>query len=156
MTHIELFTFSPYATNCYVCHSDGEAVLVDASCSEPEEVTQITDYVSANGLQMKHLLLTHAHIDHILGCAAMARCFNLPWTAHRDSRLLISTAQAQALMFGTTLEQPPKTQTMDPRGRCNPIWPGKVVSDGNPRARPWLRMLPRRKQQRHNGRRCLV
>ena len=108
MTHIELFTFSPYATNCYVCHSDGEAVLVDASCSEPEEVAQITEYVSANGLQMKHLLLTHAHIDHILGCAAMARCFNLPWTAHRDSRLLISTAQAQALMFGTTLEQPPK------------------------------------------------
>ena len=108
MTQIESFTFSPYATNCYVCHSDGEAVIVDASCVAPEEVAQVSAYVTSRNLRVCHLLLTHAHIDHILGCAALAHEFDLPWTAHRDSRLLIATAKAQALMFGTSIKQPPK------------------------------------------------
>ena len=107
MTQVKSFTFSPYFTNCFVCHSDGEAVIVDASCASPEELAEIVNYVSVHGLTVRHLLLTHAHIDHILGCAALVRSFELPWTAHRDSRLLIVGAKVQAAMFGTSVKQPP-------------------------------------------------
>ena len=110
MTKIQTFTFSPYYTNCYVCHSEGEAVIVDASCSELWEEQQLVDYITRNNLTVRHLLLTHAHIDHIFGCAALARRFGIAWTAHKDSMLLIRLAHEQSLMFNTQLEQPPSPE----------------------------------------------
>ena len=29
---VEPFAFNPFMTNCYLCHDQGEAVLIDASC----------------------------------------------------------------------------------------------------------------------------
>ena len=117
MTKVKSFTFSPYFTNCFVCYSGLEAVIVDASCAGADELSQLNGFVTQHGLKVRHLLLTHAHIDHILGCAAVARAFDLSWTAHRDSKPFLTHAEAQATMFGTSVEQPPL--------------PGNWVSEGD-------------------------
>ncbi len=107
-TYVTPFTFSDFATNCYVCHSDGEAVIVDASCSTDKETSEIVNYVNANNLSVRHLLLTHAHIDHILGCNTLAKQFGLAWQAHRDTSIWLTGAPAQALLYGIRMMQPPK------------------------------------------------
>ncbi|MYF64338.1 MAG: MBL fold metallo-hydrolase [Rhodothermaceae bacterium] len=107
-TYVKPFTFSDFATNCYVCHSDGEAVIVDASCSTEEETSEIVDYINSNNLSVRHLLLTHAHIDHILGCNTLAKQFGLSWQAHRDTSIWLTGAPAQALLYGIRMIQPPK------------------------------------------------
>ena len=106
--HVKPFTFSDFATNCYVCHSDGEAVIVDASCSTDEETSELVNYINSNNLNVRHLLLTHAHIDHILGCNTLAKQFNLSWQAHRDTSIWLAGAPAQALLYGIRMVRPPK------------------------------------------------
>ena len=107
ITHVETFTHNPFGTNSYVCHSNSEAVIVDASCSNEEEETQIADYIRSNGLTVKHLLLTHAHVDHILGCRALSIRYDLLWQAHRDSSTWLEGAPDQARMYGFQMESIP-------------------------------------------------
>jgi len=65
---VEPFTFNSFMTNCYLCYDQGEAVLVDASCDTEAECAQVKGVIDEYGLDVQHLLLTHAHVDHIFGC----------------------------------------------------------------------------------------
>ena len=104
---VKTFTFSPFQTNCYVCHDAGEAVLVDPSCYVEAEQQAVVDYLEENDLTLRHLLLTHAHIDHIFGCAFFAEKYGMAWQMHRGAVPFIKRSQEQAVFFGTPLEPPP-------------------------------------------------
>lgn len=104
---VKSFTFSPFQTNCYVCHDAGEAVLVDPSCSAEAERQAVVTYLEDHDLTLRHLLLTHTHIDHIFGCAFFASTYGMDWQMHRGGVPFIQRSQEQALFFGTPLEPPP-------------------------------------------------
>lgn len=106
--HIESFTFNPFETNCYVCHDGGEAVIVDPSSASPREHRVVVDYLEREGLTVRHLLLTHAHIDHIFGCAFFAARYGQPFALHRDDLTLLRRGPEQAQLFGVSLEAPPE------------------------------------------------
>lgn len=106
--HIQAFTFNPFATNMYVAASGGEAVIVDAASHTPPEHAQVAAYVEAQGLTVKHLLLTHAHIDHIFGCTALTERFGLGWALHPGDRLILAHAPDQARYFGVRLDAVPR------------------------------------------------
>ena len=108
---VKTFTFSPFQTNCYVCHDAGEAVIVDPSCYTEAEQQAVVDYLAANSLTLRHLLLTHAHIDHIFGCAAFAERYGMDWQMHRDGLPFIDRAEEQSVFFGTPLTPPPRPTT---------------------------------------------
>ncbi len=105
---IKTFTCNPFATNTYVCHSEGEAAVVDAACMAPEELAAVAAYLEAERLTVRHLLLTHAHIDHIFGCAALARSLGQGWALHRADLPLLRRAAEQAALFGVPVEAPPE------------------------------------------------
>jgi glyoxylase-like metal-dependent hydrolase (beta-lactamase superfamily II) len=104
---VKSFVVSPFAENCYVCHDAGEAVLIDPGTATAAERDAVLDYVTRNGLTVRHLLLTHAHIDHILGCAFFAREFGMKWKLHEADLPLLDGAELQARMFGVELQKPP-------------------------------------------------
>ncbi len=108
ITYVKSFTHNPFATNSYVCHNDSEAVIVDASCSDEREEAEIAEYIRSNDLTVRHLLLTHAHIDHILGCSALSKRFDLFWQAHPDTSIWLKRAPAQALLYGLQIKPVPK------------------------------------------------
>lgn len=108
---IQRFTCNPFQTNCYVCHDDGEAVLVDPSCSTENEFKLVERYVEEHDLTMQHLLLTHAHIDHIFGCAHFAERYDMGFTMHRDDLNLLREAEEQAGMFGVRIDSPPEPES---------------------------------------------
>lgn len=105
---IETFTCNPFQTNTYVCHAGGEAVLVDASPATETEQQAVLAYLADNGLTVRHLLLTHGHIDHIFGCAFFAEHFGLPWQMHRADAPFLTRAAEQARFFGVPLDPPPQ------------------------------------------------
>lgn len=105
--NVQRFTFNPFLTNCFVCESEGEAVLLDPSCSTSEEKDIVERYLVENGLEVRHLLLTHGHIDHIFGCAYFADLFGMSFQIHREDAPLLSRAEEQASMFGVEIDQPP-------------------------------------------------
>lgn len=105
---VQSFTCNPFQTNGYVCHDAGEAVIVDPSCSTPAERQQVLDYLARHDLAVRHLLLTHAHIDHIFGCAFFAKHFGMSWQLHRADASFLERSEEQARFFGIALEPPPK------------------------------------------------
>ncbi|MCY4171693.1 MAG: MBL fold metallo-hydrolase [Bacteroidetes bacterium] len=104
MTEVKSFTHNPFGTNSFVCHNNSEAVIVDASCSTDREEQEILDYIHSNQLTVKHLLLTHAHIDHVFGCIRLSNQFNLGWKAHPDCAILLKHAPQQAMLYGLRLK----------------------------------------------------
>ncbi len=108
MTRVKRFVFSPYQTNCFVCYSAGEAVIVDPSCQTVQEQQEIIAFVARQALTIRHLLLTHTHIDHIFGCAALARHYGLDWQLHLEAIGMLAHAREQAHFMGIAVEEPPK------------------------------------------------
>jgi glyoxylase-like metal-dependent hydrolase (beta-lactamase superfamily II) len=104
---VHRFTFNPFQTNCFICESDGEAVLIDPSCATPDEIGVVEEYLGENGIVIRHLLLTHGHIDHIFGCAHFTDHFGLSFQMNREDLPLLSRAEEQASMFGVKIAAPP-------------------------------------------------
>jgi len=110
---IHSFVVSPFVENCYVVHDGSEAALVDPGTATPEEQKEVFDYIEANNLRIRHLLLTHAHIDHIFGCAYFAERFGADadhggWQLHDADLPLIAHAPVQAELFGVRIMPPPE------------------------------------------------
>lgn len=103
---IKSFTFNPFQTNCYVLSDSGDAVIVDPSASSDAEMRLVREYIDSAGLAVKHVLLTHAHIDHIFGVAAACRRYEVGYLMHRADQLLIQGAAEQARLFGVEIEPP--------------------------------------------------
>ncbi len=108
---IKTFTFNPFQTHCYVCHDAGEAAVVDPSCHEDWEVGELLKYIESEGLEVKHILLTHAHLDHIFGCAAVTRALGKGFQVHRADAPLLLQASTHAEMLGVTIEEPPPPES---------------------------------------------
>lgn len=50
------------ASNCYILGDEGEGVIIDPGA----EADEIMDVVEQTGLKIKYVVLTHAHVDHIM------------------------------------------------------------------------------------------
>ena len=110
--HVEPFTFNPFMTNCFLCHDRGEAVLIDASCDTEAECAEVMSVIEEHGLDLRHLLLTHAHVDHIFGCRFFEEQFGQRFKAHEAAVPFIERADEQATAFGVEVEPPSVPTTL--------------------------------------------
>ena len=103
---VESQAVGPFFKNGFVvgCEETREAVLIDPG----DEVASLLAFASRNGLAIRHILLTHAHVDHVTGVAAAKRALNVPIYLHRDDLFLYERAVEMGAMFGLQVEpQPP-------------------------------------------------
>ena len=84
---VKQFVKGPLQNNNYVIidEESREAVLID--CSEPTD--DIADYIKEQGAELKYILLTHAHFDHILGVNYYRRKFGVSVFLHKDDLPLL-------------------------------------------------------------------
>ena len=80
---IKRFIFNPIEVNCYLLwdHTK-EAVLIDCGALFPAEREQLKEFVTQNGLVIKHYLNTHLHFDHIFGNAFVEETFGVKCEAN--------------------------------------------------------------------------
>lgn len=81
---IHSFVFNPFAENTYVLVDDasGACALVDPGCHTPAEHATLRAFLQEAGLTPTVLLLTHSHIDHVLGLDFAARTWGLTAQHH--------------------------------------------------------------------------
>jgi glyoxylase-like metal-dependent hydrolase (beta-lactamase superfamily II) len=91
--------------NGYVvaCDDSPDAVVIDPG----DEVGDLVRVVAQESLDVRAILLTHAHLDHVSGVARAKAASGAPVWLHRDDLFLYNGAVAQGLMFGLDVEPPP-------------------------------------------------
>ena len=109
---VQTFVVSPFAENALVVHDGSEAALVDPGTATREERAAVEAYVEALGLRVRHLLLTHGHIDHVFGCAHFQRLYGATadhggWQMHPADEPLLANAVVQGELFGVRVDPPP-------------------------------------------------
>jgi glyoxylase-like metal-dependent hydrolase (beta-lactamase superfamily II) len=103
---VESQAVAPFYKNGFVvgCEETREAVLIDPG----DEVASLLAFADRGKLTIRHILLTHAHVDHVTGVAAAKRALNVPISLHHDDLFLYERAVEMGAMFGLTVEpQPP-------------------------------------------------
>lgn len=80
-----------------------DAVMIDPG----EEAARLLPRLASEGWTLRSIWLTHAHIDHVAGVAAVKAATGVPILVHEKDRPLYDHAEEQAMMFGLRLEQPP-------------------------------------------------
>jgi hydroxyacylglutathione hydrolase len=95
--------------NCYIYWDENtkEGVIIDPGAYEDFEKEEILDYIQSNGINIKLILNTHGHIDHIIGNDWVKKELNVPLYMHKDDMTFIKNAMKQAEMFGVSFPQPP-------------------------------------------------
>lgn len=106
MITLKKFAFNPFQVNTYVLSDEtGECIIIDPGMQGDFEETEITEYIKNHNLKPVTLLLTHAHIDHIVGNSFIANKYDLQLTAHEDCVPFLTNAITYASTFGLTMDK---------------------------------------------------
>ena len=102
---VESAAVGPFFKNGYVvgCERTRDAIYIDPG----DEVDQLLATIAAQNLQVTHILLTHAHVDHVSGVAQAKRALGAPIFLHQDDLVIYQNAVRMGMMFGLTVEEPP-------------------------------------------------
>ena len=105
---LKKFTFNPFSENTYVL-SDAtkECIIIDPGCYHPGEKEELSQYILAAGLNPVAIVLTHAHIDHILGNNYLAGKYGIPIIMSELEVELMKSAAVYGEMWGIKVEPSP-------------------------------------------------
>ena len=95
----ETFCGGVFETNCYLLNAPGGPILFDA----PDGTCY---WLEQRGLDLKLLLLTHGHIDHVQDLAKIKHRFDCPIGCHAETAPMISDREFFR-RFGFELEIEP-------------------------------------------------
>ena len=107
---IQKFTFNGFQENTYIVHDGENCVIIDPGCYEVHEQERLVSFIEENKLVVKALLLTHAHIDHVLGCHFVLNKYNVDFYMHEADLNTLHSVSNYAHVYGF----PGYTQPSDP------------------------------------------
>jgi len=95
---VERFSVGPLDNNLYLLTADGtkEAIVIDPSIDSEGVLAEI----QSRALDVKRILLTHAHIDHMLMVKRFHEATGAPVWLHTEDRPLYDRGADQAAAIG--------------------------------------------------------
>jgi glyoxylase-like metal-dependent hydrolase (beta-lactamase superfamily II) len=123
---VESQAVAPFYKNGFVvaCGETREGVLIDPG----DEVEGLLAFARAGGLDIRFILLTHAHVDHVTGVPKAKRALGVPVWLHHDDLFLYERAAEQGAMFGLQVDPLPPVDRF--------YQPGEVIAFGDYEVRP--------------------
>lgn len=99
------FTCGPFAENTFLLEKDGKALLIDPGFSTTSEWNDARQSLVEYDLELLGILLTHGHLDHIMGVDRVLQVYKVPVHRHPDAQATIDRYPESSAMFG--MPQPP-------------------------------------------------
>lgn len=94
------FTVGPFAENTYLLINGVDALLVDPGFNESAELQAFQKKLDKSQASLKGVILTHAHVDHVLGLQKVLNAYDVPVYLNDTDRYLWNNFASQAQMFG--------------------------------------------------------
>jgi hydroxyacylglutathione hydrolase len=102
---VETRAVEPFFKNGYVvgCEETREGILIDPG----DEVAALLEAARHHQLQIRYILLTHAHLDHITGVGRAKSALDVPVGLHQADNFLYRAVVQQGQAFGFDVEEQP-------------------------------------------------
>lgn len=97
---IHSFTVGPFAENTYLLIQDEQALLIDPGFTDQQEYQAVKSKIEDSGARLHAIVLTHAHVDHVLGIDSVLNDSEVPVYLSDKDRWLWNNFASQASMFG--------------------------------------------------------
>ncbi|TVR81503.1 MAG: MBL fold metallo-hydrolase [Chitinophagaceae bacterium] len=108
MTSIKCFVFNPFAENTYLIYNnDGDCWIIDPGCFTTQEEDLLSNYIESEGLKPSRLLLTHGHLDHVIGNDFILKKYKLAPEIHKMDLPNMESAPATAASYGVDIKPSP-------------------------------------------------
>lgn len=109
MLKLQKFTFNPFQENTFILWDETtlEAAIIDPGCISDVEENTLSNFISTEKLDVKHLINTHCHIDHVLGNASVKEKYGCKFYAPELDVPLLEKVIEQGKMFGMEVIQSP-------------------------------------------------
>jgi glyoxylase-like metal-dependent hydrolase (beta-lactamase superfamily II) len=103
---METRAVEPFFKNGFVlgCEETREGVVIDPG----DDVDLLLEAVAAHALEIRYILLTHAHLDHVSGVGRAKQALGAPVGLHQADNFLYRAVVQQGMAFGLHVDpQPP-------------------------------------------------
>ncbi|NLT50823.1 MAG: MBL fold metallo-hydrolase [Ignavibacteria bacterium] len=106
MLQYKCFIFNPFYENTYVIWNEDskEAAIIDPGCYDVKEENTLKEFISDKHLDIKYVLNTHCHIDHIVGNNFCREQFDAEIFIPEKDEYLIEIMKGYAKNLGISFE----------------------------------------------------
>ena len=124
MVH-EILPVGPLQCNCSVIGDDvsHEAIVIDPG----DDIEDVLAVVRKHKLQVKQIVITHAHIDHVGGAMKLRAATGAPILLNQNDYELLKMLDVQATWIG--MAPPDKVEIDQNVGQADTVKAGSVVAD---------------------------
>ncbi len=98
------FTVNPFYENTYLATEGENAVLFDPGFFDDNEFKQFESKLQESGVGLSAIVLTHAHVDHVIGLKKVKQKYDVPVYLHQEDLFFWENYVMQASMFGLEVE----------------------------------------------------
>jgi glyoxylase-like metal-dependent hydrolase (beta-lactamase superfamily II) len=139
---IKTFVVGILSANCYLvhCRETKDAIIIDPGFDSPSEAERIFSNINEEKLNVKFIVNTHGHSDHVGGNAILKKKFNVPVCIHANDAEIINSGgglsignillkEGDVLRFGDAILRVIHTPGHTPGSIC--LLGGEVVFTGD-------------------------
>jgi len=110
---IDKLVVSPLGMNCYIvsCEKTKDAIVIDAG----DEPKVILDFIQKKDYNLKYLINTHAHVDHVSAVYEIKKQTEVPFILHKKEIPILDTLILSQDLYGFGDHQKPEIDSfIDP------------------------------------------
>jgi glyoxylase-like metal-dependent hydrolase (beta-lactamase superfamily II) len=121
----EILPVGPLQCNCSVIgdESTHEAMVIDPG----DDIEDVLAIIRKHQLQVKQIVITHAHIDHVGGAAKLRAATGAPVLLNQNDQALLKMLDMQAAWVG--MAPPGKVEIDQSIGAADTVEAGSLVAD---------------------------
>lgn len=120
MINIRYSVFNLFGERCYVAWREaGRCVIIDPGCGKAAELEALEALLAKESLRPEAILLTHGHIDHILGVKPLQDRYGIPVYMH--------PADTAALDYNRRMADSFRIRLPEGTFRWEPLCDGQVL-----------------------------
>ena len=121
----EIFPVGPLQCNCSIIGDEAsrEALVIDPG----DEISEILASVQKHNLQVKQIIITHAHIDHVGGAMKLRQATGAPILINENDYALLKMLDVQAAWLG--MQDPGKVEVAASLGESDRVKAGALSAN---------------------------